>query len=186
MKSLKDNLSSIIVCLFELCVGILLFIDPVGFASGIIRGAGVILVLVGALNILKYFTSEVLLAVQGQYLFKGLLAAFCGVFCIFRARWFVATFSILTIVYAVAILAAGLGKVQWAVDMIRMRLKEWYFSAVSAVLSIFCALIILANPFSTTKVLWQFTAVVLILEAVFDIIVLVRNPVPKTGSSTDR
>ena len=45
----------------------------------------------------------------------------------------------------------------------------------SAVLSIVCAVIIITNPFKSTAVLWQFTAIVLILEAVFDIIVLLWN-----------
>lgn len=175
MKSLKGKANSIIVCVFELLVGILLFVDPLGFAVGIINGAGVVLLVLGVFQIIKYFRTEALEAMRGQFLFKGLLCLLAGIFCIFRAGWFIATFSVLTILYALGILAAGLGKIQWTADMLRLKRKEWYFTAVSAVLSIVCAVIIITNPFKSTAVLWQFTAIVLILEAVFDIIVLLWN-----------
>ena len=39
MKKIKENLGSIIMCLFELAVGILLLVDPVLFTTGIWRWA---------------------------------------------------------------------------------------------------------------------------------------------------
>lgn len=175
MNFVKKNLGSLLVCIFELCVGILLFINPVSFAVGIIHAAGIVLLLVGLLSVFRYFRADIGEAVQGQYLSKGILEVMVGIFCIVRAGWFVNTFKILTILYALCILIAGVGKVQWTTDMLRLKKKEWYFSAISAAMSIICAIVILSNPFGSTVVLWQFTAVVLILEAVFDIVVLVRN-----------
>lgn len=181
MKILKENLSNMIVCVFELCVGILLLVDPFGFMVGIIAAAGVVLIIIGLIYMIKYFATEPLEAAFGQFLFKGLLSMLVGIFCMSRAQWFITTFPILTIIYALAILAAGIGKIQWTVDMIRMKRVGWNLSAISAVLSVACAIIILANPFDSTEVLWRFTAVVLILEAVFDIIVLIRSKIRKNS-----
>ncbi len=173
MKILKENLSNIIVCIFELCVGILLLMDPVEFTVGIVAGAGVILIIVGLINVIKYFCTDPSEAAYGQFLFKGLLAALVGIFCMVRGEWFVSSIPILTILYALAILAAGLGKIQWTVDMIRMRRIGWHFTAISAALSIACSAVIMVNPFGSDIVLWRFTAIVLILEAVFDIVILI-------------
>ncbi|MGM9650464.1 MAG: DUF308 domain-containing protein [Faecousia sp.] len=55
-------------------------------------------------------------------------------------------------------------------DKIRLKLKKWYLTALSAILTIACAVVILCNPFSSTAVLWTFIAVILIVEAIVDII----------------
>ena len=89
-----------------------------------------------------------------------------------RSKWFVATFPLLTILYGIGILISGVGKIQWTADMLRFGRKRWYLPAISAVLSLCFAAVILFNPFETTAVLWSFTGAVLIVEAVFDIIAI--------------
>ncbi len=170
MKNLKRNANSIIISLFEILVGILLLINPVGFTSGIIISFGVMLIFIGIISIIKYFRTNVETAAKGQSLLIGLTTLLAGLFCTFKSHWFVATFPLLTILYGVAILVAGLGKVQWAVDMLRLKKKKWFLPAISAALSIICAAVILMNPFTSTAVLWTFTGVTLIIESVFDII----------------
>ena len=76
----------------------------------------------------------------------------------------------LAIVYGIATLFLGLDKVQTMVNMIRGKNKKWFLAAIGAALSIISAVIILNNPFKTTAVLWIFTGVSLIVEAVFDLI----------------
>lgn len=39
----------------------------------------------------------------------------------FQYNWFIATFPLLTILYGILILLTGFFKVQWAMDMIRMK-----------------------------------------------------------------
>lgn len=46
-------------------------------------------------------------------------------------------------------------------------------AAISAAISLVCAVVILNNPFAATEVLWMFTGITLIIEAVFDLITLV-------------
>ena len=54
--------------------------------------------------------------------------------------------------------------------MIRLKMKKWGLAAVSSVVTVLCALVILANPFASTAVLWMFIGVALIVEAVADLI----------------
>lgn len=172
MKKLKEKLVNVIMALGEVLVGILLLIDPLGFTAGIITGIGILLIALGTITTLGYFKAEPLEAVKGQKLTKGLCALAGGAFCIFQSDWFIVTFPLLTILYGVGILLTGITKVQWAVDMLRLKIKEWYYAAVSAAVTLAVAMVILMNPFATTAVLWTFIAVSLIVEAVIDVLAI--------------
>ena len=170
----------------ELIVGILLLVNPVGFTSGIIVAFGVVLMLLGLWNVLKYFCTEPEEAAIGQLLVKGLTELLAGAFCAFQSHWFVATFPVLTLVYGVVILIMGLTKLQWMVDMIRLKCRRWFLAGISATISTLCGIMIITSPFSTTAVLWTFTAISLIVEAVIDVIsALFGNREKKTTMPED-
>ena len=76
----------------------------------------------------------------------------------------------LTLVYGVVILITGIAKLQWTVDIIRMKRSKWFWMAISAAISVFCGIIVITNPFSTTAVLWMFIGISLIVDAVLDMI----------------
>ncbi len=173
MKKLKNNLNGILLCIFEIVVGILLLINPISFTESIIMAAGIVLMVIGIFSIIKYFKANVYESATGQYLTKGLLSLLAGAFCAFNSHWFIATFPVLTIIYGIVVLITGLGKIQLTVDMIRMKSKKWFLSIISAVVSITCSIVILNNPFTSTTVLWMFTGITLIVESVIDIITLI-------------
>lgn len=172
MKSIRRNINGMLLCIFEILVGILLLIDPVGFSSFIIIALGILLIFAGTGSIISYFRMEPEEAALSQKMLKGLLFLVAGLFCAAKSKWFIFTFPLLTIVYGVGILIAGLAKIQWAVNLLRMKREKWFLPAISALVSLLCAMLIFANPFSATEALWIFTGVSLIGEAVFDIISL--------------
>ena len=175
MKILKQNANGILLCLFELIIGILLMINPVTFTSGIVIACGIIIIILGLVNIIKYFCMDIQEAVMSQNLLKGLVLLLAGALCVFNYKWFFATFSLLTVIYGAMILLAGLGKIQWTVNMIRLKREKWFLMGISAVISIICAIVIIANPFATITILWQFTGISLIVEAIFDVVSLILN-----------
>ena len=82
MKTLKENTGGIVMCLFEILVGILLLINPVSFTSGIIIGLGVILLALGVVGVFAYFRLDPVEASRRQTLTKGLIIMVAGLFCI--------------------------------------------------------------------------------------------------------
>lgn len=126
--------------------------------------------IMGISTTIKYFRTEPEEAAVSQILVKGLLMLLAGAFCAFNSRWFIATFPVLTLVYGVVILITGITKVQWSIDIIRMKRSKWFWAAISAAISIVCGVVIITSPFSTTAVLWMFIGISLIVEAVFDMI----------------
>lgn len=183
MKSLKENLSGMLLCLFELAVGILLLVDPIGFTSGIIFAFGIVLLVIGAGSCIRYFLSEPMEAAKGQMLLKGMVAVLGGVICVIKADWFVITVPVLTLIYGAAVLITGLAKLQRTVDMLRLKKRDWPLSAISAAVSLACGAIIITDPFGSAAALWIFAGISLIVEAVFDVIALILGIIK--GRQTD-
>ena len=182
---LKRNLSSMAMSFVELIIGILLLVNPIGFTSGIIIAFGIVLMIMGISTTIKYFRTEPEEAAVSQILVKGLLMLLAGAFCAFNSHWFIATFPVLTLVYGVVILITGITKVQWTIDIIRMKRSKWFWAAISAAISIVCGVVIITSPFSTTAVLWMFIGISLIVEAVFDMIGSIFGNREKTADETE-
>lgn len=161
-------ISELLPCIFELFVGILLLINPASFTSGIIIVGGFVLLIVGIRNTAAYFRHDPDTAALSQQLFRGLLYLSGGLFCIFSSKRLLAAFSALTVLYGLAIFVFSLYKTQRAVDLFRKKNGRWSLPAVSAALSFIFALIILKNPFASTHALWNFTGIILIVEAIVD------------------
>lgn len=181
MKALKEQINGIVLCLLELLVGVLLLIDPVSFTSWIIMTAGIVLILAGLVDVIKYFRTDPQEAVLGQTLVKGLLAVLAGGFCVLKTDWFIVTFPVLTIIYGICILVAGTRKIQLTVDMLRLKNRKWFWAAISAAVSVVCAIVVLSSPFASTAVLWIFTGVSLLVEGVLDIITLILGRFAEKG-----
>ena len=163
---------SIITCILEIVVGVLLLINPIGFTSGIIVGSGVVMCLGGVLSIVRYFMMKPEPAAQSQLLFKGLLALMGGAICITKYDWFLSAFPLLTVLYAIAMLILAAARLQKMADLRRMNAPHWYMPGIAAALAAVLAAIILINPFGAVAAVWTFVAISLIAEAIVEIITI--------------
>lgn len=168
----KGRMGSVITCIVEIVVGVLLLIDPIGFTSGIIIGAGVLMALCGLIAVTRYFLLKPEEASAGQLLFKGLLLLLGGWVCIVKHGWILNAFPLLSVLYAVAMLILAAAKLQKMADMCRMKLSRWYMPGIAAALSAVLAVIILVNPFSAVSAMWIFVAVSIIAEAIVELVTL--------------
>ncbi len=169
MKNLSQNGGKIVMSLCEIVLGVLLFINPLGFTATIIKVAGILLMLAGVVSVIRYFRSDPAEAHLEQGLVKALCELAMGAFCVFNTEWFLVTFPIVTLLYGVVILFTGIVRVQWTVDMLRMKTGRWYLAGIGALLSLAFGAIIVLNPFAWTGFLWTFVAISMIVNAVFDL-----------------
>lgn len=172
VKRFRENGGGLILCLMEVLVGVLLLIDPEGLTAAIIAVIGAVLFLAGVVESVRYFRMDTAQAVLSQSLLRGLAMLLIGGFCLLNSRWFIETFRVMTSIYGVIILFSGLGKIQWAVNLLRLKNSNWRMAAAVAGLSVLCAIVILANPFGTMLALWRFTGVFLVAVAVLDIVTI--------------
>ncbi len=168
----RGKTGSLVLCILEIVVGVLLLINPIGFTSGIIIGAGVLMVLNGLLNGVRYFMSKPEIAAQKQLLFKGVVSVLAGAACIAKYDWFIAAFPLLTVIYAIAMLILAAFKLQKMADLKRINAPRWYMPGISAALAAVLAAVILINPFGAVTAVWTFAAVSLIAEAIVEIVTI--------------
>lgn len=173
MKKVNSGNSSLLMSFVEILIGILLLINPVGFTSGIIVTLGIVLAIMGIGQIISYFLTDAEEAANGGKLTKGILFTVLGLFCAFKSGWFIATFPVITILYGVLILIAGVSKLQKAVDMTRVKQPYWFVALIGALLTLLFSVLIIFNPFASTAVLWTFIGVTLIVEAVMDVVTFI-------------
>ncbi len=173
MSKVNRNTGNILSCIAEIIIGVLLLINPVGFTAGIIMTLGVFLAILGIAGVVGYFRAAPEEAAQGSGLMKGLLLLCAAFVCLFKTQWLIAAFPLITVLYGIVILITGISKLQWAVDLLRLKQKYWYVALIGALLSIIFAAVILMNPFVSTGVLWTFIAVSLIVEAIMDILTFI-------------
>ncbi|MCD7920158.1 MAG: DUF308 domain-containing protein, partial [Clostridiales bacterium] len=74
MKRYKDTVTNVIGAICELLIGILLIISPVSFTSWIIIFIGIVLIIIGIVNIVEYFKSPPQVGVFERKLPIGILA----------------------------------------------------------------------------------------------------------------
>lgn len=171
MKSFfKGRIGGFALCVLEILVGVLLLINPVGFTSGIIIGAGALMALGGVVSVIRYFLAKPADAAQAQLLFKGLLMLMAGVLCMTQYMWFLTAFPLLTVLYAGWMLVLAAMKLQHMADMLRTKTGRWYMPGIAAALAIVLAAIILWNPFGAASAVWTFAAISLIAEALVELI----------------
>ncbi len=180
MNKLKNNLGGFIVALCEIACGVLLLINPIGFSSSIIIGIGVVLFVMGVISTVSYFRTDPYDAAKKQSLAKGLVGIAAGIFCMFNVSLIIVTFPILSVLYGAAMLVVGIVKLQWTVDLIRLKQAKWWLSGISAVITIVFAVIVMCNPFGAAVAVLNFAGISLICGAALDIAALIiggsRNP----------
>lgn len=168
MRRFLHNFRPLIYCICELAVGVLLLIDPIAFTSAIVRIFGIVLCVLGVLNIMSYFKLAPEMGSMSMGFTKGLVQVIAGVFCIFRPEWIANAFPLLAVAYGLGILVVGLIKLQWSVDILRVNGRYWLIPGIGGISSVIFAVVIILNPFTTTAVLWIFAGISLIVEAVID------------------
>ncbi len=170
MNFVKTSISSLFSCIVEIIIGILLLIDPIGFTSGILIAFGIVLCIMGLAKIIRYFRTEPEEAAHEGNLAAGIGCILAGFVCAVKTQWIIATFPMITVVYGIVCLLAGISKLQVSVDLARAKHKYWFVALIGSVLTVVCSIFIISNPFTSTAALWMFIGISLIVEAVLDLV----------------
>lgn len=157
---------------FALCeavVGVLLLINPTGFANTIMMILGGVMILGGILGVVLYFSASPVEASGTHDFAFGVLAIAGGIFCIAKSSWILGLFPILTMLFGVLALAIGIFKLQETLDLARTKASDWRWSAIGAAITLICSAVIFWFPFGSTRVVWLFIGVSLIGVALYDL-----------------
>ncbi len=173
MKFVRENWGTLATILFSVVMGILLLVNPSVFAVAMVRIAGVLLLVLGVVDIVKYFRTKPEEAAKGSAFYSGATLVFAGCFGLFGAGWFLRAFPALAVLYGLLQILIGIRKLQRMTDAIRAKQKLWYLRAISAGITLLFGFLIFFNPEMTFMSVWVFTGITLLIEGIFDCVALV-------------
>ena len=174
MKKLKFILPVLIIILFEITVGVLLFIEPVAFTSTVIICFGVISVINSIIFLVYFFvTKKRNSSANPLNIFVSVVSFIVGVICIFFTGWVMGIFVVLAMIYGCLLIVSGIYKVFVFFDMRSAGLRASFMMLLAAVASIILGTVVVLHPFSAQTMMWRFTGAALVGEGVFDLFSLI-------------
>ncbi len=177
MRLLRRNLGNILITLCELLAGIMLLISPERSTRAFVIIVGIVLLIFGIYNAVMHLRVPPFEASHNYRMAWGMMLAAGGLFCIFDSTWFMNAFPAETIIIGVALIVIVFVKIQWTVDMLRIRDTKWYLALIGVALALIVAVILFLNPTSDSRALWIITGIVLIISAVLDVVTLMFRTV---------
>ena len=168
IQSIRAAKISYVVMSSLFCVlGIALIAWPGLSVSAIGVAAGILLVILGAVKLLGYFSRDLYRLAFQFDLALGLLLLALGVVVLSRP---VRAMSFLCLVLGIAVLSEGLFKLQMAVDARRFGLKSWWLILTFAALAGLFGLLLTFRPVEGARMLTVLLGIALLSDGVLNLI----------------
>ena len=168
----RSKLSTILTALVLAVIGTVLVLFPGKALITILRVVGVGLILIGGIGVISYFVQK---APEKKSLWKMLVSAVEAIVGIVILANPALVISIYPVIMGIVIIIDGLSNVLTSISMKRHSISAWKYSLVLALISILLGTIILCNPFSTASALISIIGVVLIYDAISNIIIMLKK-----------
>ncbi len=147
-------------------VGLLFVIFPKSSGTIICYILGVILCLWGIVRAVTYFRLDSSVAFGSFGLVQGAALILLGIVCFARPA-LVASF--LTAAFGLILVIDGVLKMQYAIDLLRMKAPYWWIVLTSSLIMVALGIIALLNPFGTSLALMIFVGISLIVDGLADL-----------------
>ena len=152
-----------------IAMGVILLIFPNVSLVDICKVLGVLLLIVGVINVAWYFLRKCYLQPNHWGFSFGVAQCMVGLFMVLKPEDMALTFAQLL---AICMVADNIIKLQFSMDLLRLGSRSWTLILIASLLMGALAMIILFNPFAADIVRDVFTYCVLIVDGVVNIIVL--------------
>lgn len=163
------KMSMIYSILFAI-IGLLLFIDPAGFVVLVSYLIGILLLIVGISNVLKYSKNRDL-AVTKTLLVIGVVLFIIGLFLILKPTFIG---KIVPAVIGVCLIINALEKLMYLKYLEDKKSESYMISLISGIVIMIVGVVLLFNPLSGTLIVTQIIGVIIVIYSVMDIIEKMR------------
>ena len=175
-EKIKNKLGTLGITVFELVVGIFLFLDPEKLIKFVLAAFGIYLIALGLIRIFRYNRNKNKEAVvvgskddkADKSATPGILHIIFGVVCCFGYPIIKGIFSAIAIIVGIVLLLSGILKyIQYNDDKKRGSASSLLLT--TSLLSIICGVLCIINPFGTTNMLFRFAAAAMIFFSAMDL-----------------
>ena len=175
MNMIKVNFPTGLLILLELIIGYRLFKDPVGFTRMLIVLFGIVLLIIAVFSLLRYYQSKQEGGGDAMSLTVGVVLLIIGGLCAFNSVTIIGLITAAAIIYGVILIISGVYKLNNYFHMQKAGVVVSGMNAASVVVAVVLGLLIALFPKSAAFSIWQVAGIVLIVEAVIDIISIVQT-----------
>lgn len=151
-------------------VGILFVVYPDTSANMIAYVLGTALCVWGVVVMIAYFMSDRFYAFSSYGLVQGIALLAVGIVILANPA---ALTNIITGVFGVAMIVDGALKLQYAVDLARVRSERWWVVLIVALVIIIIGAVIVIDPIDVRRAATIFAGVWMILDGISDIVCVV-------------
>ena len=172
MESIKNLLRSVktrlvITALVVIAIGVLFVLKPGTSGTWICYIVGAALCVSGVVRFITYFLGDFRKSFGSFDLVWGAALLLCGVYILVRPSLL---YGLLTTAFAIFLVVDGVLKLQYAIDLYRMKAKGWWFVLAVALVMGVLGVVALFNPFATMVTLMAFLGITLIADGVMDLV----------------
>lgn len=172
MNPVKSGISAVVVIAIEILIGIFLLMNPEAFMRTIIIIAGIGLLVLGVVLLARYITGQKDASAGFGILIGAIISLILGLVCIFASQGIEWMIEVFIWVCGIFLIIAGVIKI---VSFFNVR-GAGYASGgtvlllVSGIVMTIFGILMVFHPFQSLSTLLRIGGVVLIVEAVFDLI----------------
>ena len=164
IKDMKKQFT--LTAIFSILLGLVLVIWPDATKMAVSYLIGAALVVLGVIQVVRYFVYEVRLDLFRYDFVSGLILLGVGVFLLMRPEIIV---GFLPVLLGMAIVIDGAVKIQQSMDLLRVGYRHWWLVLLLAVLALAAGVVLLVNPFEAASTLVLMIGIVLIYDGVSDL-----------------
>ncbi len=151
-------------------LGILIVIFPESSTLIICRAVGVVLTIWGFFRIGFYFIHRIETAFGSFGLVQGVAILGFGIYFLISPE---SLASFLTVILSIVLIVGGAMKLQYGIDLARVRVKYWWIPLAVAGVMLTLGIIAIIDPFGVAKNLMLFIGISLIVNGITDLLAIV-------------
>lgn len=167
LKSVKTRL--VLLSVAVIAVGVLFVLRPGTSGQLICYLVGGALCLAGVVRFIVYFLGDFRQSFGSFDLVRGTALVLCGGYILLRPELL---YGILTTAFGLFLVVDGVLKLQYAIDLYRMKARGWWSVLAVALLMAVLGVVVLFNPFAAMVTLMTFLGCTLIADGVLDLLAI--------------
>ena len=146
----KKEIKGIFVSLLLIVLSVFLIMKPEEIIKTLIQVMGIIILLCGVIDFAGYFKMSEEEKLFNYGIMKGVLELCIGILFIFKFETLVDIFSI---IIGLIIIFINLFKLQLSLNLKQVENTNWFVGVIISTISLILGIVIILDPFGTTKIL---------------------------------
>lgn len=163
----KKEIKGIFISILLIVLGVFLIMKPDEILKTLIQVMGIILLLCGVIDFMGYFKMSDEEKLFNYGIMKGILELCIGILFIFKFESLVDIFSI---IIGLIIIFINLFKLQLSLNLKQVENTNWFAGVVISTISLILGIVIILDPFGSTKMLVITSGVIICISELCNII----------------